>query len=162
MRILLLNDYGAPTGGAEIATLMLRDGLRERGHEALLLSSSAPSGNAAIEADLQCFGTAGRSRTALQAANVWAKRSIEGVIADYKPDLIHVGMFLTQLSPLILPALRHVPSVYYAHWLRAICPTGFKMLPDGANCVKPAGVVCYRTGCLPLRDWIPVMLQMRL
>jgi glycosyltransferase involved in cell wall biosynthesis len=162
MKILLINDYGSPNGGAEIATLLLRTGLRDRGHDALLLSSSARPSGGASAADIECFGTIGRSRALLQSANLSARRTVQRTLDDFRPDVVHVGIFLTQLSPLILPALRGFPAVYHAHWLRAICPTGFKLLPDGATCGERAGLVCYRSGCLPLRDWLPLMAQMQL
>src|SRR5260221_68623 len=41
MRILLINDYATPTGGAELMLLMLRDALRRRGHDARIFASSA-------------------------------------------------------------------------------------------------------------------------
>ncbi len=41
VRILIVNDYGTLHGGAEHISYALREGLRRRGHEALLLSSSA-------------------------------------------------------------------------------------------------------------------------
>ena len=162
MRILLINDYGSPDGGAEIATLLLRTGLRARGHDVVLLSSSARPSGAASDADVECFGTTGRYRTVLQTTNIPARRTVDRVMREFRPDVVHVGMFLTQLSPLILRALRGVPTVYYAHWLRAICPTGFKLRPDLTTCRVPAGVVCYGAGCLPLRDWVPLMAQMQM
>lgn len=162
MKILLVNDYGSPNGGAEIATLLLRTGLRDRGHDVLLLSSSARPSGGASDADIECLGTTGRSRALLQSGNVSARRTLQRTLDEFRPDVVHVGMFLTQLSPLILPALREFPTVYHAHWLRAICPTGFKLLPDGATCAERAGLTCYRSGCLPLRDWLPLMAQMQL
>ncbi len=33
MRILIVHDYGRPVGGAERMSVMLRDRLRERGHD---------------------------------------------------------------------------------------------------------------------------------
>ncbi len=162
MRVLFANDYGSPVGGAEIATLNLRDGLRARGHEAKIFSSSAGAKSISSDADVECFGTVGRSRTFLQSVNVFAWRKFAQVLADFQPDVIHVGMCLTQLSPLILPLLRGQPAIYHAHWLRSICPTGFKMLPDGSPCGKPAGHACLRSECLSLRDWVPLMGQIRL
>ena len=38
MKVLLISDYATPTGGAELLMLALRDGLRRRGHEALVLN----------------------------------------------------------------------------------------------------------------------------
>ena len=162
MRVLFANDYGTPNGGVEIATLHLRDGLRARGHESKIFSSSARGESTSSDADVECFGTIGRSRTLLQTANVFAWRKFARVLVDFQPDVVHVGMCLTQLSPLILPLLRGWTAIYHAHWLRAICPTGFKMLPDGSPCKKPAGHACLRSKCLSLRDWVPLMAQRRL
>jgi len=41
MKILLVNDYGGATGGAEIQMLTLRQQLRDRGHDARLFASNA-------------------------------------------------------------------------------------------------------------------------
>ena len=76
--------------------------------------------------------------------------------------MVHVKIFLTQLSPLILPLLKQVPSLYHVVWYRPICPLGTKMLPDGSACNVRAGVVCYHNRCLPLYKWFPLMFQMRL
>ncbi len=161
MKILLINDYGTPTGGAELMTLTLRAGLRERGHDARLFTSSARPLGAAIEADYTCLGSTSRFRTLLQSANVWAPHRLRAVLDEFAPDIVHVRLFLTQLSPLILPLLRDVPSILHLETYRSICPLGSKMRPDGSACHVKAGGVCYRVGCLPLRDWGPLMLQMR-
>jgi glycosyltransferase involved in cell wall biosynthesis len=162
MKVLLVNDYGSPDGGAEIAMLQLRDVLRARGHEALLFASSARRADGATSADVECFGTTSRYRTLVQSANPAAWRGLRRTLESFAPDVVHVGLCLTQLSPLILPLLRGRPSVYHAHWLRAICPTGSKLLPDGAHCTQHAGVACARSGCVPFRDWAPMLGQMTL
>lgn len=162
MRVLILNDYATATGGAEAMTLTLRDGLRRRGHDARLFASRAGAGVEPIEADYECFGTTSRYRTLLQSANPWAASALRRALADFRPDVVHVRMFLTQLSPLILPLLREHPSLYHVVWYRPVCPKGTKMLPDGTTCHMSAGAVCHRYGCLPRRDWVPLMAQMRL
>jgi glycosyltransferase involved in cell wall biosynthesis len=162
MRILLVNDYATPVGGVEILVLMLRDRLRERGHEVRVFASSARPGGGEGFADYECFGTTSRFRTLLQTANPWAHWRLRRVLAAFQPEVVHVLLHLTQLSPLILPLLRNVPSVFHAQWYRAVCPLGTKMFPDGQTCHVPWGTVCYHTHCLPLRDWVPLMVQMRL
>jgi len=161
MKVLVVNDYATPTGGAEIQLLLLRDELRKRGYDARFFASCARSGKAESQADYECFGTTSRFRTLLQTANPWAYWRLRKVLAEFQPDVVHIGVFLTQLSPLILPLLRHTPSLYNVHWYRPICPLGTKMFSDGSNCKTPAGTVCYRKRCLPLHDWIPLMLQMK-
>jgi glycosyltransferase involved in cell wall biosynthesis len=162
MKILLVNDYGAPYGGAEVQVWALRDGLRARGHDARLFSSSARPAGGSSFADYECLGTTSRFRTLLQAANPWAFWRLRRVLAEFRPDVVHVRVFLTQLSPLILPLLRDVPSLHQVVSYRPICPTGTRMLRDGTPCDAPAGSACHRNGCLPLRDWPPLMLQLKL
>lgn len=162
MKILLVNDYATPTGGAELMMLALRDGLRQRGHDARLFASCVQRDASGSLADYECFGTTSSFRTLLQTANPWAFRQLDRVLAEFQPDVVHVRIFLTQLSPLILPLLKDRPSLYHVAWYRPICPLGTKLLPDGTSCQKEAGAVCYRNHCLPLRDWLPLMLQMKL
>jgi glycosyltransferase involved in cell wall biosynthesis len=162
MKILLVNDYATPTGGAELLTLALRNGLRERGYEARVFASSARPSVEDGFADYKCFGTTAPLNSVLQAANVHAFWRFRQALTAFRPDIVHVGMFLTQLSPLILPLLQNIPSVYQVHWYRPVCPVGSKTLPDGSPCHVPAGAVCYRNRCLPLRHWASRMLQMKL
>jgi glycosyltransferase involved in cell wall biosynthesis len=166
MRILLVNDYGGLNGGAEIQMFGLRDGLKARGHESRVLASTAGQKPDDPAVDYRALGTNSGFRTVLQTANPWAASAFRSALEDFRPDVIQLHLFLTQLSPLILPVLRllafrKVPCVYYAQWQRAICPTGTRLLPDGAMCRVPWGRSCYRNGCLPIRDWVPLMLQMR-
>ena len=160
MRILLVNDYGSPTGGAEIMTLALREGLRQRGHDARMFSSSAGLAGEVGGPDYLCYGTRSRFRTLLQVANPWAYFGLRRVLRSFKPDVVHVRMFLTQLSPLILPLLRSTAAVYHVVWYRPICFTGTKLLPDASPCRQPSGRACYTNGCVPLRDWAALRLQM--
>jgi glycosyltransferase involved in cell wall biosynthesis len=162
MKILLVNDYATPTGGAELMSLDLRAGLQERGHDVRLFASAARPDAGSSLADYTCRGTTSRFRTLLQTANLWAWRSLGQMLAEFRPDVVHVRIFLTQLSPLILPLLRHVPSIYHVVWYRPVCSLGTKMLPNGSSCQVRYGAACYHNGCLPLRDWLPLMLQMGL
>jgi glycosyltransferase involved in cell wall biosynthesis len=68
-------------------------------------------------------------------------------------------MFLWQLSPLILPLLRDVPSIYYTMTFKPVCPTGLKWLPGGAPCAERAGTPCLRHGCVTAAGFGPLLLQ---
>jgi len=162
MRVLIVNDYGTRTGGAETMCLMERDELRRRGHEARFFASSARPLDVPIAADDTCLGTTSRWRTLLQSANPWAARRLREVMDDFQPDVVHVRMFLTQLSPLILPVLRNVPSLLHVADYRPICPISIKQKPDGTACHDRPGAVCHRDGCIPLRDALPIRAQMAL
>jgi glycosyltransferase involved in cell wall biosynthesis len=162
MKILLISDYATPIGGAELMMLSLRDGLKQRGHDARFFASSAQPSDLKSLADYECLGTTSSFRTLLQTANPWAFFKLKQVLEEFQPDVVHVRLFLTQLSPLILLLLKNVPSLYHVAWYRAICPLGTKMLPNGKTCSHAVGVACYKHGCLPLHDWVLLMLQMRL
>jgi glycosyltransferase involved in cell wall biosynthesis len=162
MKILLVNNYATPTDGASIMSLMFREDLRRRGHDARLFASNVHSVDVECRADYVCFGTHSRLQTLLQPANPSAFRQLRRVLADFRPDVVHVRTFLWQLSPLILPLLREVPSLYHVVSYKSICPVGTKLLPDGRSCESPAGAVCFHQRCLPARTWLPMIVQHRL
>jgi glycosyltransferase involved in cell wall biosynthesis len=162
MKILLISDYSVPRGGNEIVTLALRDGLRARGHDVRLFASQAYTNGDSVSADYQCFGTASSLRAALWCGNPSAFFRLRRALAEFRPDVVHVRLFLSQLSPLILPLLRDFPSIYHDGWYRTVCPIGSRVLADGRGCSEPAGYVCYQKGCVPLVAWPLLMTQLRL
>jgi glycosyltransferase involved in cell wall biosynthesis len=161
MRILLVNDYATESGGAELQMHVLRSALRARDHDVRLFASTAGNPQPAA-ADEFCFGTTSALGTPLQSANPFAKARLRHVMREFKPDVVHVRLFLTQLSPLILPLLHDVPSILHVSWYRVICPRGTKLLPDGRDCEHRVGLACLREGCLSARAWTPMMLQFAL
>jgi glycosyltransferase involved in cell wall biosynthesis len=163
LKILLVHDYGTPTGGAENQILRLRELLREGGHDARLFSSKASLvPGAQIEADETCYGSTGRFQVLNEAWNPSAFWNLRRVLREFQPDIVHVRMFLWQLSPAILPLLRDVPAIYQTVTYKSICPIGTKILPDGKACTHLAGSVCRTTGCMTNQSWAIRMLQRRL
>jgi glycosyltransferase involved in cell wall biosynthesis len=162
MKILLISDYATPTGGAELMVLALRAALRRRGHDARLLASSACPLGLPSEADYECFGVTSQLRGLIQIANPSAVWRLHRVLTEFQPDVVHVRLFLSQLSPAILPLLRDVPAIHHVAWYRSLCPIGTKMLPNGDSCQQPAGVACLRSHCFAPYVWPFAMLQLRL
>lgn len=160
MKILLVNDYGIKVGGAEIIVFGLRDSLRCRGHDVRVFSSLADSKRRSPIADDTCFGTTSRWRTLLQTLNPAAAFQMRRVIHNFSPDIVHLNLYLTQLSPLILWAMRGVPVVHYVQWYRTLCPLGTRHLPKGSSCQSRQGLICLLEGCVPPRDIAPRLLQM--
>lgn len=159
VKILLVNDYGILAGGAEIIVFGLREALRSRGHDVRVFASTAGAGGGFL-ADDACVGTMGRWRTLLQSGNPAAARALRRTIAAFEPDVVHVNLYLTQLSPLILREIAGRAAVYYAQWYRAICPRGTRWLPGGGTCHATAGIACLRHGCVSSWDWPPLAAQM--
>jgi len=162
-RILLINDYGRATGGAELQMLAIRDGLRARGHEVRLFTSDvAFQEGFALEADASCRGRTDLGQVATQTLNLDAARRLRAELRDHPPDMVHIRMFLWQLSPLILPVLRGYPVLFQAAVYKAVCPNGMKLRPDGSVCTVPAGRVCVTERCIAPATWMSTMLQLRL
>lgn len=165
MRILLLHDYGTATGGAELQMLSLRQNLRDRGHQVQLFTSRAqmvPGVINPLQSDYDCFGTTTKLQVLSQVANFSAYWQLRQVLRQFQPEVVHVRMFLWQLSPLILPLLHPFPCLYQTAVYKAICPLGTKVLPNGADCDRPAGWACLRSGCLTPQSWLPLMAQRQL
>lgn len=162
MRILILNDYGTQGGGAERVSLILRDGFRARGHEARLFASSARPLGLDNLADDGCFGSESPLARILGTVNPSAVFALRRVLREFRPDVVHVRMFLTQLSPLILPSLRDVPSLLHVVNYQTICPLNTKLLPDGSRCDVLAGRACYQNRCVSLAGLARTTLQLGL
>ena len=163
MKILLIHDIGTATGGAEIQMLSLRQGLRDLGHDVRLFSSSAtPVEDSKTQADYSCFGTNSLFQVVSQTANLSAYFKLRQILASFKPDVVHVRMFLWQMSPLILPLLKDYPCIYQTAVYKAICPAGHKVLPDGSACHNEPGLACLSHKCLTPQTWVTLMVQQKL
>ena len=155
-----MNDFASPIGGAENITRSIRDELRRRGHDVRILACDVGADHPDAIADYTCRGYLGRF-TALHATyNRDAARKIRSILQDFAPDLVHLRMFLTQISAAVLPALAEVPTLYHVTWYRAICPNGLKLLPDKSVCQIPAGLACVGNGCIPPWDFPFRMAQL--
>jgi len=162
VKVLLIHDFGTLNGGAEHMTLTLRDGLRARGHAAEFFSSRARPLPLPIVADHTCFGTMGPARRVTQAANPMAAAALRRTVRRFKPDVIHCRMFLAQLSPMILPVLRSIPSLLHVVNYDLICPLNTKVLPDGSPCRDRQGAACRANGCMGLPGRARAAVQQRL
>jgi glycosyltransferase involved in cell wall biosynthesis len=162
VRILQIYDLSGGNDGPGHQMARLRSGLEARGHEVRLFSSRvqvAPG----PRSDYEAYGTEHpKGQAVSQVLNPSARQVLRRALHDFRPDVVHVRQFLWQLSPLILPVLREVPTVYHACHYKAICPVATKLRPDGSPCREAAGRICLDEGCVTVRTWPMVMLQLRL
>ena len=159
MKVLIVNDYGCLSGGAERVALVLRDGLRARGHDARMFASTAMPVAARNPSDFTCFGTESSARKVLQVVNPMAVRALRKTLANFRPDVVHVRMFLSQLSPFILPLLREYRSVLHLGSYHTVCPINSRILPDGSECLVIAGSPCHEAGCVSLAGLARTQVQ---
>jgi len=163
MKILLICDYGRMNYGAERQMFRLRELLLESGHDARLFTSIAGQNDTPISADDTAYGTDNNQlQGIIQVANISAYRQLRRTLAEFQPDVVHVQMFLWQLSPLILPLLEAYPTIYHICIYKVICPTGTKLLPDRTLCEHRAGLPCLQHQCVNFPTWLLTMTQRKL
>lgn len=163
VRVLMVNDYATASGGAELQMLTIRDRLRRRGHDVRLFASDARLvEDFDVLAERPTSGRTDRLQALTQTVNVAAWRDLGDELRIHPPDIVHIRMFLWQLSPLVLSRLADVPVLYQAAVYKAVCPTGLKLLPDGRACSYPAGRACRRENCVSPPTWVSAMAQLRL
>jgi glycosyltransferase involved in cell wall biosynthesis len=154
VRILVITDWTANEGGIEAYVARARRALRAAGHDVRVLTSSAGSPGRE-QADYVALGTDNLAAQAfLQIANPFAMARVRAATREFRPDVVQVNMFEQYLSPGIFPALRGIPTVAMVHYAKPVCPTALKLLPDGTLCEVPAGLVCWRSGCVGLAEWL--------
>ena len=154
MRILLITDWMADHGGAEWYVTAIQEELRARGHDARLLTSDV-SADARATADYLAHGSRSMAaQVVLQIANPFAVATVRRVLESFRPDVVHLSMVEHHLSPAILAVLGDVPAVLSVMDYKPVCPTSWKLLPDGTICTRPAGLVCWRAGCTGLLHWL--------
>ena len=154
MRVLLITDWMRLRGGVERHVTGLRDALRATGDEVRLLTSDAGD-PADASPDYVAYGTERPAGQALlQIVNPFAAARVREALKEFRPDVVQVHMFAIHLSPAIFHPLRSVPTVVYVSDYKPVCPTGWKLLPDGSICTEPAGLVCWRKGCTSLPHWL--------
>lgn len=152
MRILLINDRFT-AGGAEQLTQFLRSGLKARGHQVRTLSATRDPA-----VDYRCWSSDAWYNPLVRLANPSAFLTLRRALAEFQPDVVHVCMFMHQLSPLILALLKGYPTLYYAVLYELDCPKGTRWLPQEQPCHKPAGLACARH-CLSPQAWLALMAQ---
>ena len=166
MKILMVNKFLYPKGGAETYVLKLGKFLQERGHQVQYFGMSHPKnvvGNevGAYTAPLDLKQSAARNLTApfriiYSAA---ARREIRKVLDSFSPDVVHLNNIQFYLTPSIILETkkymddtgRKVRIVYTAHDYQLICPSHGLFDTNIQICEKCLGgnyTHCLRTKCV--------------
>lgn len=146
-------------GGAETYLATLISAQRDSGDEVRLLASDSRGGGTLEDypENLPYFesnpyianGTSSSSqwrRAGLQLLNISAYRVAKKALAEFRPQVVHVHMYLGQLSPAVLRPFTEgrIPLIHTSHNYRIACPKGDRLLPDNSFCEHLAGAVCVK------------------
>ena len=146
MKILMVNKFYYIKGGSETYYFSLKNLLEKNGHEVIDFSMEDEKN---FESKYSKFFVEGIDYNKKQSIiakikaglkiiySFEAKRKLEKLIKETKPDIAHLHIFQHQLSLSILDVLKkyNIPIVYTAHDLKMICPN-YKMLTHGEICER--------------------------
>ena len=166
MKILLVNKFLYPKGGAETYILKLGDILRSRGHAVQyfgLANEKNTVGNHADSyvADLD-FSAGMRKNLHAPLRIIYngpARRKIRAVLEDFQPDVVHLNNIQFHLTPsVILEAEKYrretgrkLRIVYTAHDYQLICPSHGLFdsnIQICEKCLEGNYTHCLRTKCV--------------
>lgn len=166
MRILLVNKFLYPKGGAETYVLKLGALLQSRGHSVQyfgLENSKNTVGNAsgASVPDLDFGAGMWKNRHAPLRIiyNAQARRALRRVLEDFRPDVVHFNNIQYHLTPSVILEThayrtqtgRPVRLVYTAHDYQLICPSHGLFDTDRnvcERCLDGNYLHCLKTKCI--------------
>ena len=141
MKILLVNHFFSPVGGAEVIFYNTYKLLKENNHDVYIWATDYKP---YIETDYkyeQYFTKYnGENKNFIKNYlsyfyNYQAKNDLEKIIEEIKPDIIHIHSF-DILTTSILESCKEIPIVYTVHGANLFCPAGTLMLKNNKICKK--------------------------
>jgi glycosyltransferase involved in cell wall biosynthesis len=148
MRVLQIHKTFHTRGGADTFFFKTCDLLTEHGHEVAHFSTSHPKNfespyskyfvEGFTDADVPQLGFRRKAKAFVQGIySVEARKNLERLLQDFKPDLAHAHSINYQLSPSIFDAFRDssIPLVVTLHDYHIIC---------GAGTLQTGGSICER------------------
>lgn len=153
MKILLINKFLFPKGGAETYVIRLGEELVRQGHEVQYFGMDHP--NRTLENHAQSY----TSEVDFHNSSKWerltypfrilysaeARKKIRLVLDDFQPDVCHLNNFNYQLTPSMILEIvkwrketgRKCKIVYTAHDYQLVCPNHMCNVPQThQNCEK--------------------------
>ena len=166
MKILMINKFLYPKGGAETYTFSLGKILEEHGHEVqyfgLKNEKNIVGNKVGAYVDDMDFSTGIRHNLKAPLRIVYnfqAKKQIRKILDDFKPDIVHLNNIQYHLTPSIIIETekwrkqnkRSCKIVYTAHDYQLICPSHglFDVnVKPCEKCLDGHYYHCFQTKCL--------------
>lgn len=161
MKILMVNKFLYPRGGAETYMLKLGETLSALGHEVQyfgMYDEKNTVGNASgMYTTNMDFHSTGAARFLYPFKIIYsaeAKKKIGKVLDDFKPDIVHMNNINFQLTPSIIYAVkkRNVPLVQTVHDYQMVCPNhllfSFDENKPCNRCIEGSKWNCFKHSCI--------------
>ena len=149
MKILQINNYHYPKGGADIIYLKTSRLLKEKGHQVINFSVKEPEtidnkyNQYFIKAPKERFDTTLLQKIMSIPGFIYsfqARKKLEQLIIAEKPNIAHLHIFFGRLTNSILPVLKKhkIPIIMTVHEYRMLCPTYLLKNKNNSSCEKCA------------------------
>lgn len=158
MRILQVNKFYYPKGGADKYFLDLTKALNAAGHKTAVFAMADPRNlespySKYFAPPVEFNGGGLKDKLKIPGRMIYsreAKRKFARELDDFKPDIVHVHNIYHQLSPSILEAAkaRGIPVVMHLHDYKLICPN-YRLFTKGHICRK----------CLDKKSYLPCLIN---
>ncbi len=168
MRVLLLNKFLHPIGGAETYVFKLGEALKENGHEVQFFGMEHEGrivGNRvnAYTSDMDFHNGSMLGKLAYPVKIIYSKearRKIRLVLDDFQPDVVHLNNFNYQLTPSIILEIvswrkktgHKCKIVYTAHDYQLVCPNHMCNNPNTREncekCLNGSFINCTKGKCI--------------
>lgn len=167
MKILMVNKFLYPKGGAEIYMLRLGEQLKALGHEVEYFGMAHPDNTVGnrwqlYTASMDFHGGSLLSKATYPLKVIYsteARRKMEKLLEEFCPDVLHINNFNYQLTPSILLAAADFRKkghalriVYTAHDSQLVCPNHMLFQPGARQvceqCLTGSPMHCVRGKCI--------------
>ncbi|MFA5184669.1 MAG: glycosyltransferase [Patescibacteria group bacterium] len=145
MKILQVNKFHYPRGGADKYFLDLTQALRTDGHEVAVFAMQHPENQPSPWSDYFASRVSfnstrlkDRLKTPVRVLySLEAKRKFTALISDFRPDIIHIHNIYHHLSPSILSVAKKakIPVVMHLHDYKLVC-ANHALFTAGELCAK--------------------------
>lgn len=165
MRVLQINTFAEPVGGAETYLFGLLGELRRRGHEVLLFGTSP-------DREVDQPGLRVVRRPAYDPSRLFrdepVRRALERTLERFDPEVVHVhNLHALGLDLLGTLAAAGRPVVQTVHDFGVLCPNSWCVRGDGTPCPGGPGAQCFAHRCTDnypydARQVLVAMVRLRL
>jgi glycosyltransferase involved in cell wall biosynthesis len=144
MKVLLINNCHYRRGGADVVYLNTGELLSKMGHDVSFFSTNSPKNEPTRYSEyfiddidaLELSFTRQLLSTPRKLYAFMAKRNIEKLIRDTKPEIAHIHLYKGGLTASILPVLRRnkIPVIITLHDYSLLCPRNIMIDGDDNIC----------------------------
>ena len=143
MRILQVNKFYYPRGGADKYFINLSQALEKAGNEVAIFSMTHPKNitskfSSYFVSRISFNNGSWLDKLKMPGRIIYsfeAKEKFQKLINDFKPDIIHIHNIYHQISPSILDVAKKsgIPVVMHLHDYKLICPN-YQLFANGKTC----------------------------